>query len=339
MEDWIIIAAGMIGSVLLAALVFRIIRFKIRGSSKKTAPVFERYLFLSLEKPLYGWVLLIGLNMAVEYTAFRALEIRNVLFQLGVILLAMYSLLSILDAVIAWYWERLDLSYRAKVDTIVPVMRRILAVIILLVGAAMILGSIGIQTTPVLALFAIGGLAVALALQYPLSNFFSGILITLDRAIKVGDFVGLEGGAQGYVVSVGLGSTQIRTLAKNLVIIPNSKLAQSVTTNFSLPTTDTNVVIPYTVSYSTDPEKAEKAALEAAMHVQRTAKGTVPEAVPVVRFSALEKKGMLLSVVISVQERADKQAVVHEFIKEFHKRFLGKQAALYAKRKFGGGRK
>jgi len=87
------------------------------------------------------------------------------------------------------------------------------------------LGQLGIEITTLIAAMGIGGLAIALALQPTLSNFFSGMQMIFDRPIKIGDFVELDSGDKGTVVDIGWRSTRIRTYLNNIVTIPNGVLA------------------------------------------------------------------------------------------------------------------
>ena len=76
---------------------------------------------------------------------------------------------------------------------------------------------------------------MALAFKDTLANFFAGLYILADRPIRGGDYIKLEGGPEGYVEGVGWRSTRVRTLANNIVVIPNSRLSESMITNYFLP--------------------------------------------------------------------------------------------------------
>ena len=69
----------------------------------------------------------------------------------------------------------------------------------------------------------VSGLAMGLAAQDTLKNFFGSMVLLLDRPFSVGDWV-IAGGTEGYVESVGLRSTKIRTFEKTVVTIPNSSI-------------------------------------------------------------------------------------------------------------------
>jgi small-conductance mechanosensitive channel len=99
--------------------------------------------------------------------------------------------------------------------------------------ALLLSDAVGISLAPVLTALGIGSLAVALALQDTLSNFFSGISLITDKPFRPGDFVRIEGGGQeGYVEAIGWRSTQLRTLGDGVIVIPNATLAKGTLTNF-----------------------------------------------------------------------------------------------------------
>ena len=89
-------------------------------------------------------------------------------------------------------------------------------------GLLVVLSGLGISITPMLTALGVGGLAVALALQEPLSNFFAGVFLALAGQIRVGDYVRLDSGQEGFVADFGWRSTRLRMLANNLVVVPNA---------------------------------------------------------------------------------------------------------------------
>ncbi|MGH7440150.1 MAG: mechanosensitive ion channel family protein [Polyangiaceae bacterium] len=113
--------------------------------------------------------------------------------------------------------------------------RAVAWVVSLAVEAVLASDLLGLSLAPALTAFGVGSLAVALALQDTLSNFFSGVYVILDKPVRPGDFVRVEPSYEGYVASIGWRSTQLRTLTNNIVIIPNGMLAKAVITNYALP--------------------------------------------------------------------------------------------------------
>ncbi len=93
-------------------------------------------------------------------------------------------------------------------------------------GLFLILRSLGIELTAVIAGLGIGGIAFAFAAQKTIENLFGTVMVVADEAIQVGDDC-QTGTIEGRVESIGLRSTQIRTLDRALVSVPNGQLAAS----------------------------------------------------------------------------------------------------------------
>jgi MscS family membrane protein len=111
--------------------------------------------------------------------------------------------------------------------------RKLLKILAVMIGALFIFYMAGINLTAVVAGLGVGGIAVALAAQKTLENLLGGITVVSDQPIRVGDFC-RAGEYQGTVLTVGLRSTRIRTLARTIVAIPNGQLATMSLENFSL---------------------------------------------------------------------------------------------------------
>jgi len=91
----------------------------------------------------------------------------------------------------------------------------------------------GINLTAVVAGLGIGGIAVAFAAQKTIENFLGGVFLVWDKPIRLGDFC-KAGEHLGTVEHIGLRSTQIRTLNRTVVFIPNGQLSSISVENFTL---------------------------------------------------------------------------------------------------------
>lgn len=129
----------------------------------------------------------------------------------------------------------------------------------LAVGAAIVSDALGVSLAPALTALGVGSLAVALALQDTLSNFFAGVYLVTDKPVRPGDFIRVDPTFEGYVESIGWRSTHLRTLNNNLVILPNATLSKSVITNYSLPTANVASSVRVDVAFEADLDKVEDA--------------------------------------------------------------------------------
>lgn len=188
-------------------------------------------------------------------------------------------------------------------------------------GGLVILDSLGISITPLIASLGIGSLAVALALQDTLANLFAGIHLVLDRPIEAGDFLRLESGDEGHVEKIGWRTTQLRTNQNNMVIIPNNRLANSCVTNYSRPQQQMTINVDVGVAYNSDLKKVEVVTKEVARRVQKESADAVSDYEPLVRFHTFADSSINLTVTLSGRDFIAAKDVQHAFIKALHERF------------------
>jgi len=209
----------------------------------------------------------------------------------------------------------------AYVDITRGIVRGILRLLILVVGLLLLLQALHISITPLVASLGIGSLAVALALQGPLSNLFAGLFVLADRTVRVGDFVKLDTGEEGYVTHIGWRHTRVRTIANIAIIVPNSRLNTSVIQNLNLPQEEVSIYFPVGISYASDLRRVEEVTLEVARQIQQEAPGAVRGFEPFVRYHTFDSSSVNFNVALRVTDFAATYVVKHEFIKALHERY------------------
>jgi small-conductance mechanosensitive channel len=193
---------------------------------------------------------------------------------------------------------------------------------VLILGVLWILNAVGVKVTPILTALGVGGLAVALALQDTLSNLFAGFYVAAARQISLGDYVKLNTGEEGYVTDITWRSTTFRALANNLVIVPNSKLAQAIVTNYSLPQKQMGVSVQVGVSYDADIDKVERALLDVGTQAIGQVAGLVADPAPSVSFDpGFGDFALGFSLNFQVGEFSQQFAVKQELRKRILRRF------------------
>ena len=202
-------------------------------------------------------------------------------------------------------------------------------VVIWVVGGLVLLSGLGVSVTPILTALGVGGLAVALALQETLSNFFAGLHLLMERPIRVGDFIKLESGQEGYVEDIGWRTTRVRMLPNNIVIIPNNKITQSILTNYYLPDPRMAVLIPISVSYTVDPDRLERMLIEEATKAIGQIPGLLAEPAPAVRFiPGFGNSSLDFTLICQVREFTDQYLVQHDLRKRIFTRFKDEGIAI-----------
>jgi len=314
----VIPAAVVLASIIVAMLMKRVLLAKIARAAKETKWRGDDIIIRSLRGMIVPSFFVLGLYIALQISPLPA-QISQLLDK--VILVLLIVLVSTFMAKLAGGFVDL---YGEKVKEALPtatIFKNFTKILILSIGVLVILQTLGISITPLLTALGVGGLAVALALQDTLSNFFSGIHILLTRQVKVGDYVRLETGEEGYVIDITWRNTTIRALPNNIIIVPNSKLASAVIVNYYLPQREMAVLVQVGVSYDSDLEKVERVTVEVAKEVMREVEGGVPEFEPFIRYHTFADFSINFTVILRAREFVGQYLIKHEFIKRLHKRY------------------
>jgi MscS family membrane protein len=167
-------------------------------------------------------------------------------------------------------------------DMLAPLVRKSLRVTIVVLALTQIATSLSDKpVTSLLAGLGVGGLAVALAAQDTLKNFFGSLVIFSDKPFDMGDRIIVDG-HDGTVAEVGFRSTRIRTLEGNLVTIPNGELANKTILNIGK-RPHIRRILNIALVYSTPPEKISRA-LEIIKGLLENHEGMNPDFPPRVYF-------------------------------------------------------
>ena len=271
-EFWEVIFG--IGTFLLFLIIAWIAHFMLdrvaRNLTRKWQNQLGEKLVHATFRPIVALILVQGVFLATTYISVLddwADKIATGWRVLFIIFVAVAGS-QVVSEFLVWYARyRAPRGRAAMGRKLVSPLRRFSVLGIYLLAFLLVLDQLDISISPLIAGLGIGGIAVALALQPTLSNFFAGTYLVGDTVIMPGDFIELETGLRGYVVEIGWRSTRLRTPFNNLVVIPNSRLADSILTNYYGPTMQIGVLVEAGVSYSSDLAHVERVATEVAQEV------------------------------------------------------------------------
>jgi small-conductance mechanosensitive channel len=316
-NPWIYSTCLFAACLIVLAIMRKILWFRMSKWAERTAVTWDDDLLDSIKRPVT--ILLVVLSFGIAGQSAPVLVRTHPLMVEGVKVAMML--------VIVWLFERamsvllrsaaLPESLGRSTRTLFLTIGRVL---LFAVGLLMILDTIGVKITPILASLGVGSLAVALALQDTMSNFFSGIYILVDKPVRIGDFVKIDD-MEGQIERVSWRSTWIRTLANDTVVLPNTKVAGAQLKNYDLPSSASALLIPCGVAYGCDLDRVEKVAIEVAKEVSKRLPGADPTFEPVVRFNAFADSSINFNVVVQVARFSDSGGVKHEMIKALYARF------------------
>ena len=324
--DWVeLLIAGIILLVAVALAVLfsrvlfqRLLRLFIVGGAD-----FDVKTVASIRVPCTAFILLLGLYLAltslslhdtVQHTVDKASAVIAVL--IGAALVN-----GVVSAALLWLeiYLRRHNADRPR-SWMFPLVQRGTWVLIVAVTAMMALDILGININPLVAGLGITGLAVALALQSTLGNFFAGTYVMSEGVIGAGDYIEMESGIAGYVVDINWHSTLLRTWTNNLVAVPNAKLSENVVTNYSKPEDPLDVVISCGVSYESDLVRVEMVSLEVMEQLRREHPGAHGDTEPLFRYDAFDDSNISFYMVVRAKDRLASFVVRSELIKQLHSR-------------------
>ncbi len=315
----VLLAASVIG----AGIIYFVLEKYVSKLTKATKTTLDDELLHALKRPLYFAALVVGAYFSlaqVESLQKHSAAVDKLFIVLGVAV-GVYTIARLITTLLNWYAANLSAKTETRVDErFMPIVRKVVSVFIYLIGLVVILDQLGIKVTALVASLGVASLAVALALQETLANFFSGLYIMADKPFRIGDFIKTETGEEGFVEEIGWRSTRIKLRTEVIVVIPNSKLAQSKVTNYCLPEKEANFLVECGVAYGSDLEHVEKVTVSVADDVLKAVYGSHLKGFkPVVAYHSFGDSNINFSVVMRAKDYADKPKITHEFIKALTK--------------------
>lgn len=315
---WIQPAVVLAAAVVLGLLFRSVFVRKMAQLSQRTRTDLDDLIVHAVKRHIPLWFVLGGVALAVRGSPLDAAHHAKV----DSVAAALFMLsLSFVAANLGTALVERATSRAGAAFVSASLTRNVLRGLILVVGALLVLDNLGIEIKPLLTALGVGSLAVALALQPTLSNLFAGLHITLSKTIRIGDFIELENGTQGFVTDIGWRATKLREGANNQVIVPNARLVEMISKNYSLPQAEQNVNVAVGVAYGADLERVEAVTLEVARELQEALPIATKGFAPVVRFQAFGASSIDFIVVLRAAGLPDKGELVHHFVKRLKARF------------------
>jgi small-conductance mechanosensitive channel len=208
----------------------------------------------------------------------------------------LYALLSLVNDVVFGSAE--PGSWRERVPKL---FRDLTKAILVAIGAMVIYSSVwGREIEGALTALGVGSVVIGLALQEPLGNIVSGLMLLFERPLNVGDWVTADG-VTGKVIEINWRSVHIETPTRELRIIPNVSLYKGAFSNLSRPTPLRSDSVEIGFSYDDPPNKVKEAMLE----LLSSTPGVLDEPPPVVRTVNYADFSVIYRLGFSVHRQED----------------------------------
>lgn len=293
---WMACGVILLAAILLRRFITSIIFSQLKRLAAKTETTLDDKLFPALESPVATLVMVLGIFAALTVLKLTPAVDRLINYgtTVAVLIVVFWGVLRAGGAILD-HLEELGHGRQLAIAHFMPLIKRTLAVFVIIFGALMVMKSLGVDVGAVLTGLGIGGLAFAFAAQDTIANLFGSFVVVMDQPFKVGEVVKI-GAQTGTVEDIGLRSTRIRLIDRSLVVIPNKMVAAEPVVNLSR-FTSRRVEQTLGLTYDTTPEQLE--AIVGDLRGLLRAEPEVDQASVVVAFANFSASSLDLLVVYS----------------------------------------
>lgn len=238
-STWQFLAAflAILFGLVLKKILVNYIEKRIEDFVKKTEAEWDDKLFDAIVKPVNAFILIGALHAAAFLLVFNLEKFptefigKSYTVFLGItIIWLVYRMVEVLAHYLDELLAKADEGLRGQ---FMPLIRRALRILVVIIGALTVLATIGVNIAGLVALGGVLGLAFSMGSQDSVANLVGTVNILTDRPYKVGDWITVGNGIDGDVEEIGFRSTKIRMFDKTVMTVPNGKLAAETIKNWS----------------------------------------------------------------------------------------------------------
>ena len=322
--DLLVSLAILAGAVLFAFLFSRLLFRLILRAARLFPGELDDHLVAAARRPVIAYIILLGAYLAIEVPLTLPAEVDagvNKAAAVAAIIIGAVLINAVGRSALNWLQDYLGSTPAANTGSwALPLARRSLLIVVAVMAIMVSLDVLGVNITPLIAGLGIGGLAVALAIQPTLSNLFAGTYVITEGVVNPGDYIDMEGGVSGYVVDVNWRSTRLRTWGNNLVVVPNSRFAETIITNYSKPDQHVNVFLTCGVAYESDLQLVETVSYEVMEQVLGQHPGAVRDYGAYFGYDTFGESNIDFWLFVQAKDRLASFEVRTELIKQLHAR-------------------
>lgn len=183
-------------------------------------------------RPFLLWFLLLGIGIAIQVSVLppEAKGMTGKAVGSLFVLSLGWVVIALSEQLLKLYLNRMKIP-QPTTALVINVVR----ITVIIVGVLIVLDIWGLPTSPLLLLIAVAVLAAALAFRDAVPNLFAGFQLGATQHIKVGDYIKVETGEEGYVTEISWSNTHIKALDESVIIIPNNRLLRGTVINYGRP--------------------------------------------------------------------------------------------------------
>lgn len=308
--QYILFFSTLIVGFIIGKIFYYFSKTQLRRLAEKSETKLDDYLIDIIEEPIVVLIVTISVWLGQYFLTLNAAA-EKFFDNVVMVLLAMtisWFILRLTDTLITLYIAPMVEKSESKLDDqILPLVRKSVKAVIVLLASILVLSNLGYDILSVLAGLGIGGLAIALAAQDTVKNVIGGFSIFWDKPFQIGDWVEIDG-KSGAISEVGLRSTRIRSINETTIVVPNSTVADAMIENYSTRGAR-RISLGIGLTYETTTEKMEQA-IQIIEDTIKAVDGTRDDDI-MIRFVNFGAFSLDLEIVYWIIDMSDWKMIVH----------------------------
>lgn len=271
---WRFVAAVLTVAIVLAIrrALLNVVMRKLRQWTSRTKTRVDDQLIEAADPPLGWFIAAFGVYAATLWLQLPdgVQDVLQVMYRVVCVIIIAWAMLRV-SSLLTWLLQQMASHTDSSLDDhLVPLVGRVARVAVIALAVVFVFQELGFNVAGLIAGLGVGGIALALAAQDTVANWFGALMIYTDRPFEIGDWI-KTGEIEGVVEEIGLRSTRIRTFSKTVISVPNADLAGDTIENFSrMPIR--RIYVNVGVTYATTPAMMREA-LERLRDILRTHPG------------------------------------------------------------------
>lgn len=218
------------GIILLLVVIIRIFKFvvlkRLEKIAEKSKTKVDDILILSVEKYILPLFYFLVIYLGISYLKIHP-NVKRIIDSTIIVITTYFAIrffASLIRFTIRHYWEKRE--YQGETTASLKGLSNFISFLIWILGAIFILDNLGFKISTIITGLGIGGIAIALAAQAVLGDFFSYFVILFDKPFLIGDFIIVDN-KMGVIERIGLKTTRLKSLTGEQIVFPNSDLTKA----------------------------------------------------------------------------------------------------------------
>lgn len=219
-----------LGIIIISILIVRVFKFlvlrRLKKFAEKSKTTVDDIIISAIEKFLLPLFYFVAIYLGISYLKLQP-NVKKILDSAIIVITTYFAIrffASLVRFAIRHYWEKKEDQGEATAS--LKGLANFISFLIWILGVIFLLDNLGFNISTIIAGLGIGGIAIALAAQAVLGDFFSYFVILFDKPFQIGDFIIVDN-YLGVIEKIGLKTTRMASLTGEQVVFPNSDLTKA----------------------------------------------------------------------------------------------------------------